>query len=139
MKASIKIGVMTLMVLSVFSGVALADPIQGGNDASNYYSSASTLNYAIPSGSWHIYGDAYLQMSDVDWYNLNTNAGQTLSYQLDNADTPYVLLGIYTSPTTTIGNDNVGSVYVSGNTKQKNILIGGHAVDDWYRFSLKIN
>ncbi|CAG0992280.1 MAG: hypothetical protein MPEBLZ_00294 [Candidatus Methanoperedens nitroreducens] len=130
---------MTLMVLSIFSGVALADPIQGGGDASNYYSSASTLERAIPSGSWYIYGNAYLQTSDVDWYNLNTNAGQLLSYELDTADWPYVLLDIYTSSTTTIGNDNVGSVYVSGNTKQKTILSGGHSVDDWYQFRLKIN
>ncbi|MFZ3382773.1 MAG: hypothetical protein WA144_02490 [Candidatus Methanoperedens sp.] len=140
MNASIKIGIMALMVLSMFNGVALADPIVGGGDAGNTYGAASALESEIPHGTWGLYQNGYVQTSDVDWYNLNTYAGETLSYELDRADWPYDLLDIYTSATTTIGNDNVGSVYVYGNTKQRTMLSpGGGAVSDYYMFRLKIN
>ncbi|MDW7728230.1 MAG: hypothetical protein SCH70_14210, partial [Candidatus Methanoperedens sp.] len=38
-----KIVVMALMVLSIFSGAAIADPIIGGGDAGNAYYQASPL------------------------------------------------------------------------------------------------
>lgn len=140
MKASIRIGVMAMIVLSMFSGVALADPIPGGQDASNYFSTASDLEQAIPYGSWYIYKNGNVRTTDVDWYKLNTRTGELLSYELDRAVWRDVLLGIYTSETTTIGNDNAGSVYVPGQTWQKVVFLPGHdVIESWYQFKLKLN
>ncbi len=88
MKASIRIGVMALMVLSIFGGVALADPIVGGGDAGNTASQASTLESAIPLNSWSVYlhGHLWPGTDPDDWYRLNTQNGEYLKYQLDLGD-----------------------------------------------------
>lgn len=83
-----RIGVMALMVFSIFSGVALADPTLSGGDAGNAYYLASPLESAIPLNSWSVYLHGYLYpgTDPDDWYQLNTQNGEYLKYQLDVYD-----------------------------------------------------
>lgn len=87
MNASIRIGGIVLMVLSIFSGVALADPTLYGGDAGNTANQASSLESSIPLNSWSLYTGGQLTVDDLDdYYSLNTQNGEYLNYQLDLAD-----------------------------------------------------
>lgn len=76
------------MVLSLFSGAALADPIIGGRDAGNTAGQASSLESSIPLNSWSIYanGQFTIPSDEDDYYRLNTQNGEYLNYQLDLAN-----------------------------------------------------
>jgi hypothetical protein len=141
MKASTRIGVMTLMVLSIFSGVALADPTLNGGDAGNTYTQASTLEAAIPLNSWYVYTGGYLTVpGDLnDWYKLNTQSGEYLNYQLDTADYDIAVQNIRnTANTTTLGPIDAGKTsQLSGATLSWDYKIGIDSQDPDYEFAMK--
>lgn len=81
-----KVGMAVLMVLSIFTGIALADPPSGG-DAGNTYSSATLID--VPYGNYDIFSPGLLadnaDWNDEDWYHFTASSGNKLSYELDNA------------------------------------------------------
>lgn len=141
MKASIRIGGMVLMVLSIFSGVALADPTLNGGDAGNTASQASSLESSIPLNSWSIYNHGLLTVpSDLDdYYRLNTQNGEYLNYQLDLGDYDIAEQKI----TDTSGNPlnapvNAGkTLRLSGSTLSWDHKIGLDSQDPEYEFAMK--
>jgi len=141
MNASIKIGVMALMVLSIFSSVALADPTYTGADAGNTASQASRLEADIPLNSWWLYAHGTLTVpGDLDdWYQHNTRSGEYLNYQLDLGDYDIVEQRI----TDTSGNPlntplNSGKTpQLSGPTLSWDKKIGLDSQDPEYEFALK--
>lgn len=142
MNASIKIGVMALMALSIFSSVALADPTLSGGDAGNSASQASPLESAIPLNSWSVYlhGYVYPGTDPDDWYQLNTQNGEYLNYQLDIDDYDIAEQKIRDSAdTTTLGPINAGKTYlpVTGATKSWDHVKGTDSQNPEYEFALK--
>lgn len=141
MKASMRIGVMALMVLSIFSGVALADPIIGGGDAGNTASQASTLESAIPLNSWSVYlhGHLWPGTDPDDWYRLNTQNGEYLNYQLDLGDYDIAEQKIRDSANTiTLGPINAGKTpRLSGSTLAWDTVKGTDSSDPEYEFALE--
>lgn len=129
------------MALSIFSGVALADPTLSGGDAGNAYYQASPLESAIPLNSWSVYLHGTLTVSgDLhDWYQLNTQSNEYLNYQLDLGDYDIAEQRI----TDTSGNPlnaplNAGkTLQLSGPTLSWDKKIGLDSQDPEYEFALK--
>jgi hypothetical protein len=136
-----KIGVMVLMVFSIFSGVALADPTYTGTDAGNTASAASQLEYPIPLNSWWLYahGTLYPGSDSDDWYQLNTQSGEYLNYQLDLGDYSTTEQRIRDwANTATLGPLNSGkTIRLSGATKSWDHIIGIDSQNPEYEFTLK--
>lgn len=135
-----RIGVMALMVFSIFSGVALADPTLTGADAGNAYYQASPLESAIPLNSWSVYLHGTLTVSDQDdWYQLNTQSNEYLNYQLDLGDYDIAEQKI----TDTSGNPlnapiNAGkTLQLSGPTLSWDHIKGLDSQDPEYEFALE--
>lgn len=79
-----KVGMTVLMVLSIFTGIALADP-PSGEDAGNTYGSATLID--VPYGNYDIFSPGLLadnvDWKDKDWYHFTASSGDKLSYDLD--------------------------------------------------------
>lgn len=130
---------MALMVLSIFSGVALADPIVGGGDAGNTASQASQIDPSVLLNEWTVY-NGYLYNGDTDWYLLNTQAGEYLDYDLDVSVIGTVRQQIYdSSGSTLLGPNDYGSTWnrVSGQIKSKDYVLPGKGPTANYPFALK--
>lgn len=136
-----KIGVMVLMVFSIFSGVALADPIVGGGDAGDSAGQASPLESAIPLNSWSVYlhGYVYPGTDPDDWYQLNTQNGEYLYYQLDIDDEDIVEQKITDTSGNPLGSPvNTGNTTrLSGATLSWDTVKGTDSQNPEYEFALK--
>lgn len=141
MNASIRIGVMAMMVLGIFSGVALADPPSGG-DAGNSWNSANSITISPKySAEWTIYQGSHYS-GDTDWYKPNTVTNDRLWYQVDQQhyangerldvfDSNLYYLGSY-------GGGNPGSAVIPSSGTSYVELYNVNSISLNYLFALRV-
>ncbi|MCZ7400225.1 MAG: hypothetical protein O8C62_11235 [Candidatus Methanoperedens sp.] len=142
MKASIRIGVMALMVLSILSSVALADPPSGGDAGDTPGSAANIVISPKYTTEWTIY-QGTITSYDKDWYRPNTVRNDRLWYQIDTADwNNGARLDAFDGPYTNLQlkGSTAGNFIV--NSADGSSYINVYATPDWkalsYQFALRV-